>query len=103
MEDYDQYLVPAVRNLRKQAKELKELSYSNTESKSITVLNLKRKSSDSDYGKDCVVPKPFVGENYEDMVNKMNQYLENLIQEINTPYEECTHCKGWGVILRENN
>ncbi len=70
-----------------------------TESKSITVLNLKRKSSDSDYGKDCVVPKPFVGENYEDMVDKMNQYLENLIQEINTPYEECPHCKGWGVIL----
>lgn len=74
-----------------------------TENKTISVLNIKRSPKDSDYGKDCFIPKPFIGENYEDMVSKMNQYLESLVQEINTPYQECSHCNGWGVILNENN
>lgn len=73
------------------------------ENKTVSVLNIKRSARDSDYGKNCFIPKPFTGESYEDMVNKMNQYLENLIQEINKPYEECPHCKGWGVILNEKN
>lgn len=73
-----------------------------TENKTISFLNIKTPKG-IDYGKNCIIPKPFVGENYDDMVNKMNQYLENLIKEINTPYEECPHCKGWGVILNETN
>lgn len=72
------------------------------ENKTVSVLNIKTPKG-SDYGRGCIIPKPFVGENYEDMVNKMNQYLKNLVHEINTPYEECPHCKGWGVLLNEEN
>lgn len=74
-----------------------------TENKTVSVLNLKKRSKDTDYGKNCIIPSPFSGINYEDMINRMNQYLENLIKEINTPYKECSHCKGWGVVLNEEN
>ncbi|HHX69850.1 MAG TPA: hypothetical protein GX708_17615 [Gallicola sp.] len=73
------------------------------ENKLIPILNIKCSTKDTTYGTDCFVPQPFSGKDYEDMVNKMNKYLEDLIQEINTPYEECPHCKGMGVILSANN
>lgn len=69
----------------------------------IPILNLKRLLTDRDYGKNCTMPDAFIGENYNDMIEKMNKYLEDLIQSINEPYKECEHCKGWGVVLDEKN
>lgn len=47
------------------------------------------------------VINPIHGENYEDLQNKIEEYCKELIEEINTPLKECTHCNGSGVILNE--
>jgi hypothetical protein len=33
----------------------------------------------------------------------MNKYLEDLINYINHPLEDCPHCNGMGVIFKEMN
>jgi hypothetical protein len=45
------------------------------------------------------VIKPFSGDNYADMIEKINKYLGNLITEINEPLVDCPHCHGTGVTL----
>ncbi len=39
------------------------------------------------------------GKNYQDLENKIEKYLSDLIQEINKPLIDCPSCKGLGVIL----
>ena len=69
--------------------------------RSVKVLNIKSKNSDRSYGDDCTIPQPFVGETYEKLIENMNKYLEDLINYINKPLEDCPHCKGMGVIFKE--
>lgn len=68
------------------------------DSKQEVILNLKRKPSDSSYGSNCVTVPAIYGANTVDLENKVNEYLEKLMQEINKQYKECPHCKGWGVM-----
>lgn len=63
-----------------------------------TILNLKSKESDSGYGTNCTVAPALYGKNQADLDQKLDEYLANLIAEINIPYKECPHCKGWGVV-----
>lgn len=42
---------------------------------------------------------PFKGDNYQDLQIKIDCYLRNLIDFINEPIVECTHCKGTGIVL----
>jgi hypothetical protein len=72
------------------------------ESKQETILNIKRKASDSFYGTNCVLAPAIAGANAVDLENKVNDYLEKLMKEINKQYNECPHCKGWGVMEVEN-
>jgi hypothetical protein len=46
------------------------------------------------------IVKPFEGKSYEDMIENMNKFLEELIEEINRPYIDCPHCNGMGVIIK---
>lgn len=48
------------------------------------------------------VVEPFVGENNEDLNNKVEAYLVELMDMINEPLVDCPNCKGKGVILDEN-
>ena len=66
--------------------------------KEVCILNLKRKSSDSSYGKECQLAPSITGENYEDLTKKVEYYLEELMNQINIKYCECPQCKGWGVV-----
>lgn len=71
------------------------------DNRAFTILNIRRNNSDKNYGDNCLVPDPFRGETYEDMVNNINTYLENLIKEINKPLEDCPCCKGTGIKIKE--
>lgn len=42
---------------------------------------------------------PINGDNQKDLENKIEEYLENLMEKINKPYVECSHCNGMGVKL----
>ena len=66
--------------------------------KKATILNLKRKPSDSNYGKDCHIAPEIVGKDYKDLKNKVDEFLKNLMNEINKKYCECPNCQGWGVV-----
>jgi len=41
----------------------------------------------------------FVGKNHKDLKEKIDFYCQNLMEFINTPIEDCPHCKGAGVII----
>lgn len=66
--------------------------------KEVSILNIKRKPSDTDYGKDCQLAPSIIGENYADLSEKVEKYLEELMASINKNYCECPNCKGWGVV-----
>ncbi|RNB59353.1 hypothetical protein EDM57_04215 [Brevibacillus gelatini] len=70
--------------------------YRNT--KEITILEIS-----PDVKKDYEPATEFSGENEQDLKNKINTYLQELIAEINRPYVECKHCQGYGVVLKEDN
>lgn len=40
------------------------------------------------------------GDNYEDLENKILQFLAELMEEINMPLIDCPHCEGRGVIVK---
>lgn len=41
----------------------------------------------------------FKGKNHGDLQNNINDYCKQLIEFINEPLQECSHCKGEGVII----
>lgn len=41
------------------------------------------------------------GDNLQDLFNNLKAYLEDLMQHINSPLEECKHCNGTGHIWKE--
>ena len=45
--------------------------------------------------------KGFIGNNQEDLKNNITDYLRSLIEWINEPLEDCPHCKGMGIIIKE--
>jgi hypothetical protein len=47
------------------------------------------------------VIEPFVGKDYDDLVNNINSYLSALIEKINEPAEDCPNCHGLGVIINQ--
>ena len=69
--------------------------------KSTTIINLKDSNTSSDYGSDCVVAPSIIGENYQDLQNKVEKFLTELMTQINKKYCECPTCKGWGIIEGE--
>ena len=76
----------------------------NINTKEVTILNIKRKSNDTSYGENCMLAPTIRGDSYVDLENKILEYLESLMREVNKQFEECPHCKGWGVIeVSENN
>lgn len=66
--------------------------------KEVSILNLKREPSDRDYGEGCCLAPSVIGENYIDLTEKVEKYLEELMASINKEYCECPNCKGWGVV-----
>lgn len=66
--------------------------------KETTIINFKDKASSSNYGNDCRIAPSIVGENYMDLQNKVENYLSELMKEINKNYCECPNCKGWGIV-----
>lgn len=72
-------------------------------SKEETVLNIKSKASDSNYGTDCRLAPVIYGHNQLDLEEKVNAYLTQLMEDINIQYKECPHCKGWGIIKESKN
>lgn len=69
--------------------------------KSSTIINLKDNKTSSDYGNDCVVAPSIIGKNYQDLQNKIEKYLSELMEQINKKYCECPTCKGWGIVEGE--
>lgn len=69
--------------------------------KETTIINFKDKASSSDYGDDCRIAPSIEGENYVDLQNKVENYLLELMKQINKNYCECPNCKGWGIVEAE--
>lgn len=46
---------------------------------------------------------PFTGKNADDLNNNIKLFLDELMEKINEPFTECSHCKGNGVVLDGNN
>jgi len=44
----------------------------------------------------------FQGENLEDLENKIQIFLDDLMKKINEPLKDCEHCNGMGVILPDD-
>lgn len=53
------------------------------------------------YTKDCVKAPSIIGENYQDLQNKVEKFLTELMSQINKKYCECPTCKGWGIVEGE--
>lgn len=70
----------------------------NISTKTASILNLKRKPENTNYGDDCCLAPCIIGENYADLTEKVEKYLEELMASINKEYCECPNCKGWGVV-----
>lgn len=66
--------------------------------KEVTIINFKDKPTSTDYGKECRVAPSIVGENYIDVQERVENYLSELMKQINKKYCECPNCKGWGVV-----
>jgi len=60
--------------------------------KLIQVLNFEESSSVKCY------PPEMSGKDIYDLQDKLNKYLNDLTEMINTPYKECPHCNGYGVL-----
>ena len=61
-----------------------------------TVVNFEDSSSTKNY------PPTIYGDNLDDLLNKLDEYLVNLAQMCNEPYKECECCGGNGVLLEVN-
>jgi hypothetical protein len=66
--------------------------------KETTIINFKDEVSSRDYGDDCRIAPSIGGENYVDLQNKVENYLSELMKQINKNYCECPNCKGWGIV-----
>ena len=74
------------------------VSYTHLSTKESTIINCKDNAASSNYGNDCIISPSIVGENYMDLQNKVENYLSELMKEINKNYCECPNCKGWGIV-----
>ncbi|NSK75318.1 hypothetical protein [Blautia massiliensis (ex Durand et al. 2017)] len=68
--------------------------------KTETIIDFKNSTS-TDFGKDCVKAPSIIGENYQDLQNKVEKFLTELMSQINKKYCECPTCKGWGIVEGE--
>lgn len=66
--------------------------------RSVTIFEVAPKAYQS-----YTVVSEFTGDNYEDLENNINTYLNELMTKINEPFIECECCKGLGVIIDDNN
>ncbi len=60
-------------------------------------------TNDKDNYKGYTAVKGFTGKNSKDLQKNIDTYLENLINEINSPLVDCKHCCGKGVVLNNNS
>lgn len=58
--------------------------------------------SERRYSGYTVIPG-FKGDTLEDLINNIKCYLDELMEGINEPLEECKHCKGLGHFVKELN
>lgn len=56
---------------------------------------------DEDKYRGYTVIEGFSGENHQDLKNKIDKYLDDLMARINEPLVDCPHCDGMGVISRK--
>ena len=66
--------------------------------KEVTIIEFQDKPS-RDY--DSMVAPSIVGKNYKDLQDKIENYLSDLMTQINKKYCECPTCKGWGIVEEE--
>lgn len=59
-------------------------------------------TSDQDKYKGYTIIQGFVGNNLEDLVDVMKNYLQDLINYINMPVAECQHCNGTGHVVSKD-
>ncbi|MGG1659584.1 hypothetical protein [Brevibacillus sp. NRS-1366] len=90
----ESYQVDVNQNTRKKPKY--ETRYRKT--RDVTIFEVAPKAYQS-----YPIVQEFKGENEKDLQNNIDNYLSELINEINRPYTECVHCKGYGVILKEDD
>ena len=69
-----------IKNISKRLIQIFEMTYSPNNYKSYTPI------------------KGFVGKSHEDLKKNIDSYLEHLMEAINAPLIECSHCRGTGVI-----
>ena len=67
-------------------------------SREVEVFNM---TSAKDKYNNYTIIKGFEGNSEEDLKNKIDTYLEELMAIINEPLHDCPHCKGMGVILND--
>lgn len=60
-------------------------------------------TNNEDKYKGYTVIEGFSGNNHNNLKNKIDTYLKNLIDFINEPLIDCPHCNGEGVILQVKN
>ncbi len=66
--------------------------------KEFEILNLKPNSNNPDEK----APE-MVANSHQELKEKVDNYLKDLMEMINSPLEECPHCQGRGVIVQELN
>lgn len=67
---------------------------------SMTLLDYKLSSSEEG-DKVWNIIEGFQGDNVEDLKNNIDNFLFELMEQINTPLQECPHCQGSGVMKPE--
>lgn len=45
--------------------------------------------------------EPFEGQNYDDIVRNIEEYLAELMDYFNSPQKQCEHCKGLGIVRED--
>ena len=63
-------------------------------SRPVTIFEM---TSEEDHYKGYTPIAGFQGKNHEDLVQNINKFLAELMDKINKPIVECTHCSGRGV------
>lgn len=64
--------------------------------KEVEVFNM---TSETKKYRDYTVLKPLTANSLEDLKDRLDEYLKDLMHTINTPVADCEHCKGTGHII----
>lgn len=70
----------------------------NTSHKKVEVFEMTHTARGGNYGNYTPI-SGFKGDTLQELVDNVSSYLDELIEHINTPVEECPHCNGTGHVL----